>query len=213
MRTPAVTANRPKISRDPERTRQRILAAALAEFAAAGPAGGRVDQIALRAGVNKRMLYHYFGNKQALFGAVLREKLAEREALLASAPEGPSETLTYWFDAACRDGDWFRLLAWEALQGPCRKLVHEDRRRAAAQQAAAQVQRRQAKGLLASGLDPRHLLLSMIALTAYPLAFPQVTRLVTGRSVNDPLFRAAYREFLQDLAKLLGGTRKGKRRP
>ena len=158
------------------------------------------------------MLYHYFGNKQALFSAALREKLAQREALLASAPEGPSETLTYWFDAACRDEDWFRLLRWEALQEPSRKLVYEERRRASALQAAQQVQQRQAKGLLAPHLDPKHLLLSMIALTAYPLAFPQVTRLVTGLSASHPGFQRAHRRFLQRFAELLCGTHNGGKR-
>jgi AcrR family transcriptional regulator len=50
------------VSRDPGRTRRRILAAALAEFSAKGFAGARVDAIARRAKGNKRMLYHYFGN-------------------------------------------------------------------------------------------------------------------------------------------------------
>ena len=35
--------------------------------------GARVDEIATRAGINKRMLYHYFGNKDDLFAAVLDE--------------------------------------------------------------------------------------------------------------------------------------------
>lgn len=57
--------------RNPERTRAAILEAAVAEFAAHGLGGARIDAIAARAGVNKRMLYHYFGNKEALFTAAL----------------------------------------------------------------------------------------------------------------------------------------------
>jgi AcrR family transcriptional regulator len=64
---PARTAN----SRDPESTSAAILAAAVDEFTERGYEGARVDNIADRAGVNKRMLYHYFGNKQALYVAVL----------------------------------------------------------------------------------------------------------------------------------------------
>jgi AcrR family transcriptional regulator len=45
-------------ARDPARTRARILDAAKAEIAALGPGGARVDRIAARAGVDKRMLYH-----------------------------------------------------------------------------------------------------------------------------------------------------------
>jgi AcrR family transcriptional regulator len=60
-----------KINRDPGRTRQKILEAATAEFARHGLGGARVDQIAGRAGANKRMLYYYFGSKENLFLAVL----------------------------------------------------------------------------------------------------------------------------------------------
>ncbi len=62
--------------RDPERNRARILAAATAEFARVGLGGARVDRIAQRAGANKRMLYYYFGNKEALFLAVLEASYA-----------------------------------------------------------------------------------------------------------------------------------------
>lgn len=58
-------------TRDPERTRATILRAATDEITAKGLTGARVDAIAERAGVNKRMLYHYFGDKQGLYLAVL----------------------------------------------------------------------------------------------------------------------------------------------
>jgi AcrR family transcriptional regulator len=64
---PIRTAN----TRDPESTSAAILVAAVKEFTERGYEGARVDNIADRAGVNKRMLYHYFGNKQALYVAVL----------------------------------------------------------------------------------------------------------------------------------------------
>jgi AcrR family transcriptional regulator len=59
--------------RRPAATRRRILDAATSEFAAKGLAGARVDEIARRARVNKRMLYHYFGDKEALWLAVLEQ--------------------------------------------------------------------------------------------------------------------------------------------
>ena len=62
--------------RDPEKNRERIHAAALEEFARCGLGGARVDRIAARAGANKRMLYYYFGNKDALFLAVLEASYA-----------------------------------------------------------------------------------------------------------------------------------------
>ena len=58
-------------SRDPGRTQAAILAAATAEFTAKGLGGARVDEIARRAGVNKRMIYHYFGGKEGLYLAAL----------------------------------------------------------------------------------------------------------------------------------------------
>jgi AcrR family transcriptional regulator len=61
-------------------TRQRILDAALAEFAEKGLAGARVDEIALRAGANKRMLYAYFGSKEELWLVVLEGAYAAKRA-------------------------------------------------------------------------------------------------------------------------------------
>src|SRR5450755_3805570 len=103
-------------TRNPERTRERILSAALKEFAAKGFAGARVDEIARRAAINKRMLYHYFGGKKELFRAVLRRKIGERQAWAESLSGDPAETLPFWFEASCKDADWIRLLEWEALQ-------------------------------------------------------------------------------------------------
>jgi AcrR family transcriptional regulator len=60
-----------RTTRDPERTSAAILAASVREFTDKGYGGARVNEIAKRAGVNKRLLYHYFGGKEALYLAVL----------------------------------------------------------------------------------------------------------------------------------------------
>jgi AcrR family transcriptional regulator len=57
--------------RDPERTSASILAAAVTEFTEKGYAGARIDSIAKKSGANKRMIYHYFGDKDGLYLAVL----------------------------------------------------------------------------------------------------------------------------------------------
>ncbi len=57
--------------RDADRSQGEILEAATAEFAEFGLGGARVDRIAERAGVNKRLIYYYFGSKEDLFLAVL----------------------------------------------------------------------------------------------------------------------------------------------
>ena len=64
-------------TRDADRTRQSILDAAVAEFSATGLSGTRMERIAARAGVNKRLIYYYFGSKEALFLAVLEQTYAD----------------------------------------------------------------------------------------------------------------------------------------
>jgi len=68
--TPSRTAKR---LRDPVQTQNKILAAAKAEFAKVGLGGARIDSIAEKAGVNKRMIYEYFKGKDELFQAVLED--------------------------------------------------------------------------------------------------------------------------------------------
>ena len=89
--------NQPKIKRDPEGTRRRILMAAAEEFANGGLFGARVDQIARRAETNERMLYYYFGSKEQLFTAVLEHAfsaLTEAERVLELDGVAPVESVT-----------------------------------------------------------------------------------------------------------------------
>jgi len=64
-------------TRDPEATKARIMAAAKVEFATMGLGGARVDVIAAQADVQKRMMYHYFGNKEVLYRLVLEQAYAD----------------------------------------------------------------------------------------------------------------------------------------
>jgi hypothetical protein len=115
------------------------------------------------------------------------------------------EWLPYWFGMACRDVEWSRLLQWEALQGVEGKIIDEDRRRRSVAQAVEQFRRRQELGLLPRTLDIRHVLLAMVALTMFPIAFPQLTRLVTGVSVFGEKFRKEHAEFLRRLSLDVSG--------
>ena len=54
-------------------TREAILRAATKVFAKHGFAGGRIEQISKAAKSHDRMIYYYFGSKEALFIAVLEE--------------------------------------------------------------------------------------------------------------------------------------------
>ena len=186
--------------RNPERTRERILSAALQEFAANGFAGARVDAIARRAAINKRMLYHYFGNKEHLFREVLRRKIAERQASAEGLSGDPAESLPFWFKLSCRDADWVRLLEWEALQDADNQLIDGTSRRALAMGSLGRIRKQQALGHLSGAFEPRHLLLAMRSLTMFPLAFPQLTRLITGQPVSDPHFQKQYAGFLKKFA-------------
>jgi AcrR family transcriptional regulator len=102
--------------RDSEATRQRILEAAIAEFAEYGIAGARVDRIAAAAVSNKQLIYQYFGNKEALFRVVVSQELAR-------AIEGvdfPTDDLTQYagayFDFAMANPRLMRLIAWCGLE-------------------------------------------------------------------------------------------------
>ena len=186
--------------RNPKRTRERILSAALKEFAAKGFAGARVDAIARRAAINKRMLYHYFGNKERLFREVLHRKIAERQASAEGLSGDPAESLPFWFKLSCNDAGWVRLLEWEALQDADKKLIDGNSRQALATRALGRIRQQQAFGYLSGEFEPRHLLLAMRSLTMFPMAFPQLTRLITGRPVSDPHFQRQHAKFLQKFA-------------
>jgi len=64
-------------TRDADRTQQAILRAAMAEFADKGLGGARIDAIADRAGINKRLIYYYFDGKDPLFLAALEQTYAD----------------------------------------------------------------------------------------------------------------------------------------
>src|ERR1700730_3364659 len=184
----------------PARARERIRAAAPREFSDKGFAGARVDRIARRARINKRMLYHYFGNKASLFREILARKVRERSKWAVTAPADAAESLAFWFDSACRDRDWVRLMEWEALGSADGVVSGDAERRAAFQAGVGQVRERQALGLLRADLDPGHLLLAMAALPTFPAAFPQFTRLLTGLGPTDRAFVTRHTAFLRRLS-------------
>ncbi len=104
--------------------RANILAAARAEFAQKGLTGARVNQIALRAGVNKQLLYYYFGNKEQLYCTALETVYAEIRALERgleldqSPPEQAMAGLVgFSFDYLSQHPDFIGLLNHENAQG------------------------------------------------------------------------------------------------
>jgi len=87
---------RAKRTRDPIQTQAKIIAAAKAEFAKVGLGGARIESIAEKAGVNKRMIYEYFKGKEELFQTVPEEmwtdiRTEERKLALDHLP--PAEAI------------------------------------------------------------------------------------------------------------------------
>ncbi|MFJ5215728.1 TetR family transcriptional regulator [Streptomyces sp. NPDC088354] len=108
----------PKASRprDSRATAELLLTAATAEFAQYGLAGARIDRIAERAGANKRLLYVYFGDKDALFTAVLEHQVGR---LAAETPLVDGDLVTYAgtrFDYLLAHPETARLAAWRRFE-------------------------------------------------------------------------------------------------
>lgn len=104
------------MARDAEATRQRILEAAVAEFAEYGLAGARVDRIAENAASNKQLIYQYFGSKDGLFKTVVARELARAtEGLDFPLDDLPAYAGAY-FDFAMANPRLMRLVAWCGLE-------------------------------------------------------------------------------------------------
>lgn len=108
--------------RNPEKSKAAILNAAEAEFANKGFWGARVDEIAASADINKRMIYAYFGDKEALYNAVLLNtysKMEEVESTLIkrnlSGIELVKEIISTYFDFLYNNPNFVNILMWENL--------------------------------------------------------------------------------------------------
>lgn len=163
--------------RDPNRTRREILVAAREEFVEHGLDGARIDRIAERAGANKRMLYHYIGNKEALYARVLLDAyrdIREGEARLHLGELGPREAMErlvgFTFDHF-RDNPWFlRLLATENMQRGAfaRELPDLPRLHSPlVAQIAEVLASGEAAGLFRAGVDPVQLYITIAGLSYF----------------------------------------------
>jgi AcrR family transcriptional regulator len=83
-------------------SRERVFAAAAAEFAARGYAGANMDRIARAARLNKAMIYYHFKNKAALYRDILRDMFtAVRSdvAQVAASSLTPEEKIRRYVEA------------------------------------------------------------------------------------------------------------------
>ncbi|OSP54586.1 TetR/AcrR family transcriptional regulator [Pseudoruegeria sp. SK021] len=117
-------AKKPGRKRDATASRKAILDAALIEFSEQGYAGARVDEVARAAGVSKPLIYGYFGDKDALYAAALREayvQIRENEKSLdldGKSPDQAIRLLVIFTLKHFRDNPWFiSMLNTENLRG------------------------------------------------------------------------------------------------
>jgi AcrR family transcriptional regulator len=114
--TPARPHTRSPRPRDAEATKALLLRAATEEFAEHGFAGARIDRIAAQAGANKRLLYVYFGDKQALFDAVVADQAT---AVFRAAPMDNGDLVAFAaarFDYVLANPEAGRIAAWRAFE-------------------------------------------------------------------------------------------------
>lgn len=116
--TSPTTAKGRRTTRSAADTRARILAAATAEFAERGLAGGRVDRIAAAADANKERIYAYFGSKEGLFDETVWAIIGE---LLDAVPFDALDLPGYavrLYDFTMTHPNLVRLGLWYSLERP-----------------------------------------------------------------------------------------------
>jgi TetR/AcrR family transcriptional regulator len=105
-----------------ESSKQRLLTAAAAEFAARGFAGANVDRIARAARLNKAMIYYHFKSKAALYREILRDMfgaVAAGVAAVDASADEPADKIRAFVDAIATAAEarphfppiWFREIA------------------------------------------------------------------------------------------------------
>ena len=102
--------------RDYNRTRQRILDGALAEFADKGYAGARVREIARRAGVNTQLISYYFGGKEGLYNELIAT-WHRQEALMAQEDASFADGIVGYLRAFAARPELLRMFAWKDSLG------------------------------------------------------------------------------------------------
>lgn len=201
---PAEASDRPSAESEGEAgtARAKLLDAAAAEFSEKGVAGARVDAIAARAGVNKQLLYYYFGSKDGLFRELLRIRLARPKGVPGDESPTTGERMASAARQHLDDPAYIRLLTWEALaSGPTGEVAEEEARRESYERLVEGIRASQEAGEIPADLDPHQLALSRLAQVLFPVAFPQLSRLVTGMAIDDPAFadaRAAHLRRIYD---------------
>ncbi|MBI3938679.1 MAG: TetR/AcrR family transcriptional regulator [Betaproteobacteria bacterium] len=193
--------------RDGRRTRRRILAAAGKEFSERGFDGARIAEIARRAHVSKQLVHHHFRGKEGLFRQVHDLKFRPTVQWEETLPRNPAEIIAERFRKRARDVDYIRFLTWEAASARNRAIPGEEERQRRIAQYGNAIRLMQADGLPPARMDHKLVQLAILSLATYPIAFTQITRLVTGRSGTDPKFQREWARFLRKIGARLFGSK------
>jgi AcrR family transcriptional regulator len=182
--------------RDPQRTQAAILAAATAEFTAKGLGGARVDEIARRARVNKRMIYHYFGDKEGLYLAVLETayagiRTAELSLHLADKDPvaGMRELVLFTWQYFIDHPEFLSLLGTENLHRAAylkRSKKIRDLHSPLVGMIADLLERGTKKGVFRRGVDPVELYISVAALGFFYMSNRFTLSTIFGRDLTAP---------------------------
>ena len=166
---------------DANATRQRILAAARAEFAAHGVAGARVDRIAAAAQANKRAIYEYFGDKEALFCVVLEREMTDCAEAVPLDGGDLAEYAGRLVEYQAQQPHFLRLLMWEALEFDGGQIPGREARTA---KYLARAER-----ITEAGHSPeraRELLFFAMAMANWGLVAPQLRQMILGPEYDEP---------------------------
>ena len=204
----AAPARRP-VKRDPDGTRRRILEAATDDFSTRGLGGARINEIADRAGVNKRMLYHYFGDKDGLFLAVLEEsyaRLRSRERDL-ELDHLPAETAmrrlveTTW-EYYLKHPEFIRLLNSENMHR-ARHLRRSSRAREMHSPFVEMIDQILKRGaqedVFRDGIDPVELYIAIAGLGYFYLSNRFTLSVIFDRDLEQPDLLARWRALTVDM--------------
>jgi AcrR family transcriptional regulator len=195
--------------RDADRSQSIILAAARDEFAQAGLGGARMDRIAQRAGLNKRLIYYYFEDKEKLFQAVLEQAyrdIREEEIKLHLLELEPAAAvrrlIEFTWDYYLAHPEFMTLLNSANLH-KARHLQGSRRARELnsplVETLAAVLERGRREGAFRGGVDPVQLYVSIAGLSYFYLSNNPTLSAIFGRDLMAPKARSERLSHMSDV--------------
>ncbi|MDR7094259.1 TetR/AcrR family transcriptional regulator [Hydrogenophaga laconesensis] len=211
MSTPPTPAAEERL-RDADRSQNTILIAARDEFSEHGLGGARMDRIAERAGLNKRLIYYYFEDKERLFQAVLEQAYRDIRAeeqqlnLLHLKPETALRRLVEFTWNYYLEHPEFLTLLNSANLHRARHLAQSERARQLNSPLIATlaeiIERGRAEGTFRGGIDPLQLYVSIAGLSYFYLSNNHTLSAIFERDLMTP---KAHNERLSHMCDVILG--------